>query len=155
MMLACARAVRQHHTHNWVVVCHHTHNGAPVSHILTSRNLPAMIFEKILRSNVKSRPSCAHDAGVRRAPDAGVRRAPSANIIRRMAHLFLTFKPPLTFQLEYSIKSSVPTRTHDPIVRMIALMMLPYGARARARPMGALSAQLGILFSLFGAFDAS
>ena len=64
MMVACGacgrarargrgRAVRQHHTHN----------GAPVSRISTSGNLPAVIFSKVLRSNAKSRPNCAHDAG--------------------------------------------------------------------------------------------
>ena len=50
----CADDARQNHTRN-----------GPVSGILTSGNLPAVIFQKIWRSNAKSRPNCAHDAGVR------------------------------------------------------------------------------------------
>ena len=56
---------------------HDTHKGAPVSRILTSRNLPAIIFHKICRSNAKSRPNCAHDAGVRRAKERARRTGAS------------------------------------------------------------------------------
>ena len=37
---------------------HHTHNSAPVSRILTSGNLPAVIFHKIWHSNAKSTCIC-------------------------------------------------------------------------------------------------